>query len=314
MNEPLQFDSKRKIRLYSLLGVAVALVIITGLTLSFRFLRPSMQTIQAFSGEAAYQDVIAQMKMGPRTPGSQAHQQAVDWMIEQFNEAGWQTEIQTTERMGHPIQNVVAKRGSGKPWIILGAHYDSRMAADQDPSLALRDQPVPGANDGASGVAVLIELARSLPKNLDKQVWLVMFDAEDQGNLPGWDWILGSQAFADSLQTKPDAVIVVDMIGDADLNIYKERNSAPALLDAIWAEADTLGYGVNFIPQYKYSMLDDHTPFLKKGIRAADLIDFDYHYWHTTQDTADKVSAASLEAVGKTLQAWLLNLPTNSAP
>ncbi len=309
MNETPDFVSKKHIRFYSLLGIALALVIVSGLSLALGLFRRAPQTIQAFDGDAAFRDVVTQVDMGPRVPGSPAHDQIVAWMVQQLQDAGWQTEIQNAERMGHPIQNVVAKRGAGQPWIILGAHYDSRMAADQDPNPALRAQPVPAANDGASGVAVLLELARSLPQELDKQVWLVMFDAEDQGDLPGWDWILGSQAFADSLQGTPDAVVVVDMIGDADLNIYKERNSDPTLLDAIWEQAAELGYSSNFIPQYKYSMLDDHTPFINKGLIAADLIDFDYPYWHTNQDTSDKVSAASLEAVGKTLQAWLLNMP-----
>ncbi len=313
MNENQDLDSKSKIRFYSILGVILALVVISGLSLTLGlFGGDNPQAVQAFDGETAYQDVVTQVDMGPRIPGSPAHDQAVAWMVQQLQDAGWQTEIQNTERMGHPIQNVIAKRGAGQPWIILGAHYDSRMVADQDPNPALRIQPVPGANDGASGVAVLLELARRLPDNLDKQVWLVMFDAEDQGDLPGWDWILGSEALADSLQAAPDAVVIVDMIGDADLNIYKEKNSAPSLLTAIWNQAATLGYTGSFIPEYKYSMLDDHTPFLNKGLTAADLIDFDYPYWHTTQDTPDKVSAASLEAVGKTLQAWLLNMPGES--
>ncbi len=312
MKEPLELNSKSKIRLYSVLGIVVALIIVASLSLALGLFRGAPLQAQSFDGQIAYQDVVTQVNMGPRTPGSPAHDFAVTWMVIELKKAGWQVEVQETQRMGHPIQNVIAKRGSGTPWIILGAHYNSRLLADQDPNPALQARSVPAANDGASGVAVLLELARTLPKNLDKQVWLVMFDAEDQGEFPGWDWILGSQAFADSLQSKPTAVVVIDMIGDANLDIYKERNSAPALLDAIWNQASALGYGSEFIPQYKYSMLDDHTPFLNKGIQAADIIDFDYPYWHTTQDTADKVSAASLEAVGKTLQAWLVNMPAQS--
>ena len=95
------------------------------------------------------------------------------------------------------------------------------------------------------------------------------------------------------------------MIGDADLNIYKERTSDQELMDEIWAVAATLGYEQAFIPEPKYSMLDDHTPFLQAGIPAVDIIDFDYPYWHTTGDTVDKVSAESLEIVGKTLQEWI---------
>ena len=104
---------------------------------------------------------------------------------------------------------------------------------------------------------------------------------------------------------QPRAVVIVDMIGDADLNIYKERNSNPSLTDEIWGVANSLGYGQQFIAEYKYSMLDDHTPFLEAGIPAVDIIDFDYPYWHTLADTPDKVSAASLEAVGKTLWTWI---------
>jgi hypothetical protein len=138
------------------------------------------------------------------------------------------------------------------------------------------------------------------------QVWLVFFDAEDQGRIEGWDWILGSRAFAESLQGTPDSVIIVDMIGDADLNIYYERNSDAELSQAIFETAHELGYADQFIQEEKYSILDDHTPFLELDIPAVDLIDFDYPYWHTTADTADKVSSESLSAVGVTLRHWIL--------
>lgn len=260
-----------------------------------------------FDGQRAMQDVDAQMALGPRVPGSEAHQKAIDYFLQQLKAAGWSAEVQQTEQSGHPVHNVIAKRGNGSPWIIVGAHFDSRMAATQDPDPAKRSQPVPAANDGASGAAVLLELARVLPNDLKPKVWLAFFDVEDQGDLPGWDWILGSRALANSLTTKPDAVIVIDMIGDKNLNIYQERNSDPEYTHDIWATATSLGYEQQFIPQLKYSMEDDHTPFLEKGIRAVDIIDFDYPYWHTTEDTSDKVSPDSLEAVGKTLQTWILS-------
>ena len=95
------------------------------------------------------------------------------------------------------------------------------------------------------------------------------------------------------------------MIGDADLDIYLEKNSNPELRAEIWAEAITLGYADIFIPEEKFSMLDDHTPFLQAGMTAIDIIDFDYPYWHTTEDTADKVSKESLQAVGDTMLSWL---------
>jgi Zn-dependent M28 family amino/carboxypeptidase len=107
------------------------------------------------------------------------------------------------------------------------------------------------------------------------------------------------------LQFRPQAVVIVDMIGDADLNIYMEKNSNSTLRTEIWDTAAGLGYQENFIPEEKYSMLDDHTPFLEAGIPAVDLIDFDYPFWHTTQDTPDKVSAHSLKVVGETLWTWV---------
>jgi Zn-dependent M28 family amino/carboxypeptidase len=259
-----------------------------------------------FDGRRALADVEYQAALGPRIPETPGHAAAVDWMMESLRASGWDVELQKTERLGHPIRNVIAKRGSGSPWIILGAHYDSRLYADQDPDFDTRQEPVPGANDGASGVAVLLELARVLPRDLEGQIWMGMFDAEDNGDIEGWDWILGSSAFAEGLTAYPDGVVIVDMIGDADLQIYLEANSDEGLSAEIWKQAAALGHEDIFINEEKFSMLDDHTPFLRLGIPAVDLIDFDYPYWHTTADTTDKVSADSLQVVGETLLAWLL--------
>ena len=287
----------------------LAIVLIGFMVVGFGLLQlvPVTRQETSFNGKRAYDDVSYQVNLGPRIPGSQAHQQLIDWAVKSFNRSGWQVEIQKSNKMGHPILNVIARRGQASPWIIIGAHYDSRMAADQDPDPTKRNLPVPAANDGASGVAVLTELARVLPSSLNKQVWLVLFDAEDQGGLPGWDWILGSRVVAESLQKSPDSVVVIDMIGDANLDVYEESNSNPQITRQIWDQASKLGYSNQIIPKNKYSMEDDHTPFLEKGFPAVDMIDFDYHYWHTTADTTDKVSANSLEIVGKTLYSWLLS-------
>jgi Zn-dependent M28 family amino/carboxypeptidase len=120
---------------------------------------------------------------------------------------------------------------------------------------------------------------------------------------------VGARYVAEHLTVTPTYVIVVDMIGDADQKIYWERTSDRDLQPYLWRIANDLGYGAAFIPQYKYAITDDHTPFLERGIRAIDIIDFDYPYWHTTQDTPDKVSAASLERVGRVLQELLENQP-----
>jgi Zn-dependent M28 family amino/carboxypeptidase len=259
----------------------------------------------SFDGQRAYEDVKTQVSFGPRFPGTPGHDQIRAWIQNELEAAGWQVEVQETEALGHPVKNIVARRGDAPPQIIIGAHYDSRMVADQDTDPANHTQPVPAANDGGSGVAILLGLARSLPKDATP-VWLVFFDAEDNGRIEGWDWILGSREFVKNNPVQPRAVVVVDMIGDADLNIYKEKNSNQAITDEIWKAARDLGYGDKFIDSYKYSMIDDHTPFLEAGLPAVDLIDFDYPYWHTTQDTPDKVSAESLKAVGDTLLAWVM--------
>ena len=258
-----------------------------------------------FDGEAAYRHVLAQTEIGPRPTGSAANQQAAAYFITQLKQFGWTVETQEFTYQNVAARNIIARTGSG-PVAIIGAHYDTRRRADNDPDPARRDQPVLGGNDGASGAAVLLELARSLDKSkLTHEVWLTFFDAEDNGRLDGWEFIAGSSYMANALSVKPEMVIVVDMIGDADQQIYQERNSTPELVNRIWTIAAALGYGDWFLPSAKWAMTDDHSPFLRQGIPAADLIDFDYPYWHTTQDTADKVAPASLERVGRVLEVLL---------
>ncbi len=260
----------------------------------------------SFNSDHAYADVQTQVNFGPRTPGSEGHAKVREWMRAELESAGWIVEIHESSRLEHPIYNLIAKRNDEAPQIILGAHYDTRFFADHDPDPSKRGEAVPGANDGASGVAVLLELARSLPDDTTP-TWLVFFDTEDQGNLDGWDWILGSRAFVEEVETSPRAVVILDMIGDADLNIYYEKNSNLIIRQEIWDTAAQLGHDDVFIPTEKFSMLDDHTPFLEAGIPAVDVIDFDYPYWHTVGDTPDKVSPKSLNAVGETIWHWVVD-------
>lgn len=259
----------------------------------------------SFDGNRAYQDVLAQVAFGPRTPGSTALAQEQEYISTRLIEAGWQVSIQNSSWEGFSIKNIIAYKEDTKanPLILLGAHYDSRMIADQDPK---NDQGngVPGANDGASGVAVLLELARSLPGELT-YVQMVFFDAEDNVDLEGRTSLMGSRAFVLELTSPPEAVVIVDMIGDADLEIYIEGNSDPQLVSEIWAQAQKLGHK-QFVSEVKYSIIDDHIPFLAAGIPAVDIIDFDYPYWHTLADTPDKVSPASMQAVGETLWSWIV--------
>jgi len=279
------------------------LLLIIGALATMVFWQPEVS--QDFNAERAYQDVLFQTALGSRVPGSQAHEHVIQYFSQELQQAGWQVTFQRGERFGHTATNIIASRSAAPPQIVIGAHYDSRLRADQESEAKLRDAPVPGANDGASGAAVLLELARTLPPNIDKEIWLVFFDLEDQGHIEGWDWVLGSRIFVDQLETIPDSVIVIDMIGDRNLKIPREMNSDPELTTELWKLAAELGYGNIFLDQPGQTILDDHMPFIEQGMRAIDIIDFDYPYWHTLSDTADKVSPLSLEIVGNLLLTWL---------
>jgi glutaminyl-peptide cyclotransferase len=259
----------------------------------------------SFNEERAFADVENQLAFGPRTPESEGHAKFITWLESELKKSGWQTTIQQGEMMGHPIKNIVARRGDETPKILLIAHYDSRLLADNDPDPGKHSSPVAGANDGASGVAVLLELSRILPRD-SVPIGFVFLDAEDNGHIPSWDWILGSRYFVSEMVFRPQAVILVDMIGDADLHIYKEINSDPGLTSQIWDVAKKLGYEKYFIDEIKHQILDDHVPFIEAGIPALDIIDIEYAYWHTTLDTTDKVSPRSLGVVGDTLLQWIL--------
>ena len=282
---------------------------------------------RVFDGKYAYDEYLnAQMQFGIRPAGSVALRATGDYILNELQKSGWQTETQEFNYRETPIRNIIAKTNVGQgPIIILGAHYDTRPRANMDKQNP--DAPVPGANDGASGAAVLLELARALDTTkLKNEVWLAFFDAEDNGGLSAcdlrvtemqaptalcdtnkWQWSIGAEHVAKNLKTNPAAVIILDMIGDANQDIYYERNSDADLQQELWNIAAQLGYRQWFIPEYRWSMTDDHTPFLQRGIRAVDMIDFDYPPWHTTQDTADKVSADSLERVGRVIETWLEN-------
>ncbi|MCL5997560.1 MAG: M28 family peptidase [Chloroflexi bacterium] len=248
--------------------------------------------------------MVQQVALGPRITGSEPNRELGDQILAQLAANGWMTSTQAFSYQGTPTRNLIGTKGNGGDIIILGAHYDTRRRTDQDKQKPT--EPVPGANDGASGVAVLLELSRVLDVDkTGKQVWLAFFDAEDNGDLDGWDWIVGSRYFAANMTVTPTAVVIVDMIGDRQQEIYLESNSNRELATQIWDVAQQMGYGDQFIKQMKWSMTDDHMPFLERGLRAVDIIDFDYPYWHTVQDTPDKVSPESLEHVGRTLEVWL---------
>jgi glutaminyl-peptide cyclotransferase len=288
-------------RYLAIISIFLGILILTGC-------RGKSSEVTEFDSSRAYQDVIYQVSLGPRVSGGEAHKQIIEWMVSGLTSSGWIVEQQNLIFKGKEITNIIAKRNDGTGYILLGAHYDSRIFADRDPEQSRRTEAVPGANDGASGVAVLMELARILPLDLEIPIRLVFFDAEDNGGIDDWEWILGSQAFVEHYEDLPSMAIIIDMIGDEDLNIYYESNSDSYIMERIWNRAKELGYGSVFINEYRHSVLDDHTPFVQVGIPAVDIIDLDYPYWHTTADTVDKVSEDSLDAVGKTLFNWIKSI------
>lgn len=258
-----------------------------------------------FNGEQAFKHVEAQMAFGPRPPGSEANRKTGDYILSELKRLGWQAESQEFMYRDTVVRNIIGQAAIGQePVIIVGAHYDTRWYADQDKVAPLA--PVPGANDGASGAAVLLELARVLDvRNSKHEIWLAFFDAEDNGGINGWDWIVGSTYMANNLTVTPKVMILADMVGDADQQFYFDFNSDPTLSAELFQIAAGLGYGAQFIPAPKYAMHDDHIPFAKRGVAAVDLIDFDYPYWHTSADTIDKISSASLERVGRTIEVYV---------
>jgi glutaminyl-peptide cyclotransferase len=295
--------NNNRTRVFIALGLIAVLAIVTFVWASRTF------ASKEFEGEEAFKHVEAQMAFGSRPPGSDALRQTGDYILAELAEQNWIAESQEFTHNGVVLRNIIGKTSVGRgPVIIIGAHYDTRWFADQDPMD--KNLPVPGANDGASGAAILLELARTLDKGaLRHEVWLVFFDGEDNGGINGWDWIVGSTYMANNLVVMPERMILLDMIGDADQQVYYDGSSDRAFSEELFTLADELGYGEYFIPEIKYSMYDDHIPFMQKGIPAVDLIDFDYPYWHTAADTTDKVSAESLERAGRLVEVYLEGQP-----
>ncbi len=274
--------------------------------------------VPVFAGERALDLVRAQCDLGPRHPGSPGIAALRDLIEATAREAGlpvYRLAFTEPDPRGGPdleAWNLVVSAGPpGGERLWLGAHYDTRPVSDMDADPALRGQPLVGANDGGSGVAVLLHLIELLgrtppPRGVD----LLFFDAEDSG-IPAEPatYCLGSRHLARTWQDfgsplaagLPRGLIVLDMVGDRDLRIPMERYSlgrAPAWTRAVFDRARELGLEA-FAPEPGRAVIDDHLPFLEAGIPAVDLIDFDYPAWHTAGDTPEACSAASLGQVGR---------------
>jgi len=266
-----------------------------------------------FDGAGAFAFLTAQTDFGPRTPNSEAHARCLAYLEAELAKSAETVVMQNFVEQGYDnetlrLTNVFASfNAKAEKRVLLLAHWDSRPRADQDPNPANRTKPVLGANDGASGVAVLLELARIMkqtPPSVGVDILLV--DGEDYGKESDLGkYFLGAKHFAKTIPRtyKPMFGILLDMIGDADLRIPMEQNSmkfAPQVLSMVFSSAQELGI-MQFAPVPGEQIEDDHLALNEAGIPTIDLIDFQYPYWHTVQDTPDKCSPASLEAVGTVL-------------
>jgi Zn-dependent M28 family amino/carboxypeptidase len=257
---------------------------------------------------------------GPRVPGTPSHAAILSWIQDEIRATGGRVALHsfTDTTLGHPLEltNIIGSYGpTSSPRLALCAHWDTRPVSDRDPDSTKRSLPVPGANDGGSGVAVLLEVAELMKRRAPRVgVDLVFFDGEDQADAahPN-DYCLGSRAFARKIRpsrSQPSpylAAVVFDMIGDKDLAVYQEGNSLQAAgnLVALVAEAARATGARHVHDEPRYFIYDDHVPLLEAGIPAVDLIDFEYPAWHTTHDLPDKISPESLAEMAR-LAAWLI--------
>lgn len=274
--------------------------------------------IPEFNADNAFQLIVEQCNIGFRHPGTEEIKLVRSYIINHLQTSGARVKEQDFEvsvlEKNMDGKNIVASfypRLSRR--ILLGAHYDTRPWADLEKDDSLHTEPVLGANDGASGVAVLLEIARILKQHEPTQfgVDMVFFDLEDSGIYENHDsWCLGSQYFAANFQGPfPEKAIIVDMIGDADLAInmeYFSYQNSPSLVNEVWNIAKELGFN-EFHSKIGTVVIDDHLPLIRIGMNAIVIIDFDYPYWHTVQDTPDKCSPRSLYVVGQTLLHLIYN-------
>ena len=290
-----------------------------------------------FNADSAYEFCAVQCAFGPRTMNSEAHEQCAQWIQQKFEQYGYQVTLQKADLKGYdgtvlkstniiataPVRSV-ATQSQPAPRIFICAHWDSRPWADNDPDEANWRKPVMAANDGASGVAVMLELARMLQQNdsVRLAVDFICFDAEDWG-VPQWEedinsdsWALGAQYWAASDEAKSKTyqyAILLDMVGGQGARFYREYYSmryARNIVERVWQAANTAGYGSIFPYKDGGGVTDDHVPVNEKaGIPCIDIIN---HYpdceqssfgptWHTVSDDMQHIDRNTLQAVGQAL-------------
>jgi hypothetical protein len=292
----------------------------------------ALQFVDQFNASAAYEDIADQLDFGFRIPGTDEHLACAQWIFSESSRWGtahWVNfTIQTVDC--HHILTKISTGAPGSDIIVFSAHFDSRAVAEKDLEDAKQLSPILGANDGASGIAVMLELARVITQSnvsWEYEFWFLAIDAEDQGNdgIDSWDWCEGSEWMAADMETNPEhyfdsdqsissirAFINLDMVGGENLQFIRETGSNSALLDAIFLAGNELGYVEEFPSSgLAYSVYDDHVPFVNIGIPAADIIikfwdtDCGWPYHHTSGDNLDHISQTSLDITGRTMLHFL---------
>tara|TARA_Y100001970_G_scaffold86801_1_gene109477 strand:- start:2 stop:892 length:891 start_codon:yes stop_codon:yes gene_type:complete len=272
-----------------------------------------------FDSSKAYDYVLKQCDFGPRYPGSIGHEECKTFLFNELLKYSSETIIDN-HKIVDPltldsvkIYNIFSRiNPEKKDRILLMAHWDTRRFADKDLKLENHAKPVLGANDGASGVAVLLALIQQLNlKNIGIDILLA--DAEDMGNYGEPEtWAIGSKLFSQKYpHPLPQFGICVDMVADKDLKIKVEKYSyqmAPQLIQYLWSMASSKGYD-NFIFEIGPGIIDDHLSFSSTtGIASINLIDLDYEHWHTVNDIPENISKRSLEVVGSVLLDFLIEM------
>ncbi|WP_373049232.1 M28 family peptidase [Vulgatibacter sp.] len=273
------------------------------------------------SAESLYATVKSYVEAGPAAEGMPSKDRVRDLIVSRLEATGAKVQVLplTAQTPAGPweLENVFASfRPEAKDRILLGAHWDTRLWAERDPDPARRDQPITGANDGGSGVAVLLGIADALAKNPPPEglgVDLAFFDGEEgfDGNLH--EWFYGSKDLAERWfrtgVSVPRSVVIVDMVARKGLRIRREgiSDSKPegrALLDQLFAIAKEKGYR-SFVDAPGQQVLDDHLPFIARGLPAVDLIDLDDPHWHTHEDTLDKIEPKGMAEVADVVLTWI---------
>jgi Zn-dependent M28 family amino/carboxypeptidase len=281
----------------------------------------ALRATAAFDGPASMTYLHSALQFGTRVPGSAGHKATGDWIVTQLRARGATVTEQVwthTTKAGQalPMRNIIARwNESATQRVLYVTHWDTRPKADgQGVPPADTLKPIIGANDGTSGIALFLAIGDALKKKpTTVGVDLVFVDGEDYGSFgpPEVDVFIGSEYFAKHLPSadyKPVFGVVWDMIGDRSLQIFQEtisRDIAPEVVARVWSQAEALGYANRFIQQPKYTVRDDHVPLQAAGLKVIDVIDIDYPYHHTLEDTEDKVGEESMQVVGTVAMALI---------